>query len=344
MTDLAAQTSLTTSGVTRVVDRLERDGLVRARGLPSDRRSSYAVITEAGRDRLDAVLPGHLELIDEWFTGLLDPAQLDGAARRPADDPGRGAPGRDSGCRAGRRTGRPVAPPRPLLTAVTGSRTVGHEVRIRPALGGRPRRRRPRRPRRAARLGRLLRLGAGLGRRRLGDARRRRDDHQPHPARHHAHPAAPAPAVGPGRPDRRPRQPQRRPGDPLRRARRGARRLARVRTRPRAPGTGPSCSTRGSTCSPDCGPASRSSTHGEHYQVTPIATSCHRHRRSSSRASRSGWSAAGPRRGRCGGPPATTAGCPTCSATGATGRPAPDHVRAGTEWIRDLPHRRRAAA
>jgi DNA-binding MarR family transcriptional regulator len=77
MTDLSTQTSLTTSGVTRVVDRLERDGLVRRTACPSDRRSSYAVITEAGRLRLAGVLPGHLHMIDEWFTGLLTPEQLE---------------------------------------------------------------------------------------------------------------------------------------------------------------------------------------------------------------------------------------------------------------------------
>jgi DNA-binding MarR family transcriptional regulator len=76
MTDLSAQTSLTTSGVTRVVDRLQRDGLVRRRACPTDRRSSYAVITASGRKRLEAVLPGHLALIDEWFTGRLTPEQL----------------------------------------------------------------------------------------------------------------------------------------------------------------------------------------------------------------------------------------------------------------------------
>jgi len=77
MTDLSAQTSLTTSGVTRVIDRLERDGLVCRTACPSDRRSSYAVITDAGKERLDAILPGHLALIEQWFTGLLSPKQLD---------------------------------------------------------------------------------------------------------------------------------------------------------------------------------------------------------------------------------------------------------------------------
>ena len=78
MSDLAGQTSLSTSGVTRVVDRMDRDGLVRREACASDRRSSYAVITEAGRARLAAILPGHLELIQQWFIGQLTPGQLDG--------------------------------------------------------------------------------------------------------------------------------------------------------------------------------------------------------------------------------------------------------------------------
>ena len=76
MTDLAGQTSLSTSGVTRVVDRMDRDGLVRREACPSDRRSSYAVITDTGRARLDEVLPGHLALLQQWFIGQLTPDQL----------------------------------------------------------------------------------------------------------------------------------------------------------------------------------------------------------------------------------------------------------------------------
>ncbi len=77
MTDLAAQTLLTTSGITRVVDRLERDGLVERRACPTDRRGAFAAITAAGLARLAEVLPRHLELIDHWFTGRLDPTALD---------------------------------------------------------------------------------------------------------------------------------------------------------------------------------------------------------------------------------------------------------------------------
>ncbi|MEH1012585.1 MarR family transcriptional regulator [Micromonospora sp. CPCC 206060] len=78
MTDLAAQTSLSTSGVTRVVDRMERDGLLCRRACPSDRRSSYAVVTESGLRRLDETLPGHLEIIEQWFTGQLTARELTG--------------------------------------------------------------------------------------------------------------------------------------------------------------------------------------------------------------------------------------------------------------------------
>ena len=77
MSDLAAQTLLTSSGITRVVDRLEKDKLVERRACTTDRRGSFAAITRAGLARLDAVLPGHLELVERWFTGQLSDGQLD---------------------------------------------------------------------------------------------------------------------------------------------------------------------------------------------------------------------------------------------------------------------------
>jgi DNA-binding MarR family transcriptional regulator len=77
MTDLAAQTGLSTSGVTRVVDRLERDGLVERRACPTDRRGSFTVITKAGEAKLLAALPGHLDLLEKWFTGLFEAPDLE---------------------------------------------------------------------------------------------------------------------------------------------------------------------------------------------------------------------------------------------------------------------------
>jgi DNA-binding MarR family transcriptional regulator len=71
MTDLSAQTSLTTSGVTRVVDRLVDRGLVTRQACATDRRTTYAVVTDLGRELLAAALPGHLELIETWLAGPL---------------------------------------------------------------------------------------------------------------------------------------------------------------------------------------------------------------------------------------------------------------------------------
>ncbi|MFB4276002.1 MULTISPECIES: MarR family winged helix-turn-helix transcriptional regulator [unclassified Nonomuraea] len=77
MSDLAAQTGLSTSGMTRVVDRLEREGLVKREACASDRRASYAALTDPGRERLESVLPQHLRDIDECLTGLLEAAELE---------------------------------------------------------------------------------------------------------------------------------------------------------------------------------------------------------------------------------------------------------------------------
>jgi MarR family 2-MHQ and catechol resistance regulon transcriptional repressor len=73
MTELAGQMTLTNSGITRVVDRLERNGLVRRQACPSDRRGSWAVVTDAGLARVDAALPGHLVLLERHFTGRIPP-------------------------------------------------------------------------------------------------------------------------------------------------------------------------------------------------------------------------------------------------------------------------------
>ncbi|WP_336084344.1 MarR family winged helix-turn-helix transcriptional regulator [Nocardia sp. SSK8] len=78
MSDLATQTALSTSGVTRLVDRLTKAGLVERQADPADRRSAYAALTEAGVRRLEQVLPDYLAALDRWLTGLLTPEQLAG--------------------------------------------------------------------------------------------------------------------------------------------------------------------------------------------------------------------------------------------------------------------------
>ncbi|MEV5652951.1 MarR family transcriptional regulator [Nocardia sp. NPDC052254] len=77
MTDLADQTQLSTSGVTRLVDRLERNGFARRVPDPADRRSSYAALTAAGATRVAKVLPEYLKVVDTWFYGSLTPEQCE---------------------------------------------------------------------------------------------------------------------------------------------------------------------------------------------------------------------------------------------------------------------------
>ncbi len=76
MSDLAAQTSMSTSGITRIVDRLQRAGLICRTRCSADRRSCFAVLTDAGAQRLAADAPDIVETIERWFTGLLTPEQL----------------------------------------------------------------------------------------------------------------------------------------------------------------------------------------------------------------------------------------------------------------------------
>jgi DNA-binding MarR family transcriptional regulator len=77
MSDLAAQTALSTSGITRVVDRLERDGLVCRETCVSDRRGFWAALSDQGRARIDGALDGHTALIEQYFTGRLSSNELD---------------------------------------------------------------------------------------------------------------------------------------------------------------------------------------------------------------------------------------------------------------------------
>lgn len=77
MSELATQVALSTSGLTRLVDRLEEAGLIRRAACPSDRRGAFAVLTDDGRRTLERALPAHLESLDRH---LARPLGTDGLA------------------------------------------------------------------------------------------------------------------------------------------------------------------------------------------------------------------------------------------------------------------------
>ncbi|MDX6532575.1 MAG: hypothetical protein QOJ13_2933 [Gaiellales bacterium] len=72
MSDLADAVWLSRSGVTRLVDRLERDSLVERRACPSDARGAYAVITEQGRARFVEAQKTHLTGVRARFLNHFD--------------------------------------------------------------------------------------------------------------------------------------------------------------------------------------------------------------------------------------------------------------------------------
>ncbi len=78
MTDLAAQTALSTSGLTRVVDRLEARRLVQRIACPGDRRSWLIELTDTGYERLEADIPEVVDAIERWLIGPIPPDQLPG--------------------------------------------------------------------------------------------------------------------------------------------------------------------------------------------------------------------------------------------------------------------------
>ena len=76
MTELADRVLLSRSGLTRLVDRLERDGLVQRVPCPDDARGTHAAMTELGMDRLRSASRVHLRGVAEQFVGRFDRREL----------------------------------------------------------------------------------------------------------------------------------------------------------------------------------------------------------------------------------------------------------------------------
>ena len=76
MSDLAGSVLLSQSGVTRLVDRMEKAGLVAREPCPEDRRVLYARLTEAGKSRLADARPTHLAGVRARFLDHFEPPEL----------------------------------------------------------------------------------------------------------------------------------------------------------------------------------------------------------------------------------------------------------------------------
>jgi DNA-binding MarR family transcriptional regulator len=78
--ELADAVVLSSTGMTRFVDRLEAEGLVRREAVPGDRRGAYAVITKEGTDLLRRMWPIYARGIANYF----EPAAREGGDLRTA--------------------------------------------------------------------------------------------------------------------------------------------------------------------------------------------------------------------------------------------------------------------
>jgi DNA-binding MarR family transcriptional regulator len=92
--DLAEQLQLTPSGVTRLLDGLERDGWVTKGTCSSDARVTYAVLTEEGRERLESAGRSHITQVRELIEGQFSEDELSTLVellgRLPGGNAGRG--------------------------------------------------------------------------------------------------------------------------------------------------------------------------------------------------------------------------------------------------------------
>jgi DNA-binding MarR family transcriptional regulator len=67
MSDLADALLLSRGGATRLVARAEEDGLVRREIPPDDRRATYAVLTDEGKEAAERGYPHYLEIVQRLF-------------------------------------------------------------------------------------------------------------------------------------------------------------------------------------------------------------------------------------------------------------------------------------
>ena len=76
MTHLAREMTMSTSGLTRLVDRIEAAGHVRRESCPEDKRGLLAVLTPDGHRLIAAAAPMHVADLDRCLGAALSPQEL----------------------------------------------------------------------------------------------------------------------------------------------------------------------------------------------------------------------------------------------------------------------------
>lgn len=63
---------IASSSITYVVDKLEQKGFVSRRACPTDRRVTFATLTDIGKEKIEAIFPAHAQKIAQLFELLTD--------------------------------------------------------------------------------------------------------------------------------------------------------------------------------------------------------------------------------------------------------------------------------
>ena len=74
--DLANELQLSPSGITRLLDRLEDQGLVGKGECKEDARVSYAILTDAGEAKIKEAWPQHVEAVEQRVGAVLSEEEI----------------------------------------------------------------------------------------------------------------------------------------------------------------------------------------------------------------------------------------------------------------------------
>jgi DNA-binding MarR family transcriptional regulator len=92
MSELASAVGLSRSGLSRLIDRLCREGLIERAECPFDARGAFAVLTDAGAERLREARADHTSTVRRHFVDLFTADELRELAayleRVPGNPPG----------------------------------------------------------------------------------------------------------------------------------------------------------------------------------------------------------------------------------------------------------------
>jgi DNA-binding MarR family transcriptional regulator len=75
--EMLCQVDVTKSGLTRLLDRIEKAGLIERSYCPSDRRGTFLSITKQGRETFTRMKPVRDRIFEDHFAGVLSTAEAE---------------------------------------------------------------------------------------------------------------------------------------------------------------------------------------------------------------------------------------------------------------------------